>query len=96
MLSRCSLFYFIFFRFAHNDASDSSLFYPFILNSASSTMKSVIGDSKYAHGKVQEWIDKIGALSVEELQGLSPNFKYVVTTLIIQKLGSGLRMETVI
>jgi hypothetical protein len=58
-------------------------------------MKSTIGDNKYTHSKVSEWVDTIGNSSVGQLKELNPNFKYVVSTLIIQKVGSGLHFETV-
>ena len=58
-------------------------------------MAAQIGENQYAHGKVTEWVDKIGTRSVDQLKELNPNFKYVVTTLIMQKRGSGLHYETV-
>jgi len=56
-------------------------------------ISSVVGDS-YVHGKVGEWTEKIGNEAVKELQVLSPNFKWVVNTLIMQKVGAGLHLET--
>jgi hypothetical protein len=58
-------------------------------------MKSAIGENKYVHGKVTEWVDSIGSTSVEQLKQLNPNFKFVVSTLIVQNVGSGMHFESV-
>ena len=59
-----------------------------------SEIQRVIGDSKYGQGKVKDWTEVINTNIVQELQKLSPNFKYLVSTLIIQKCGAGMHLES--
>jgi dynein light chain Tctex-type 1 len=59
-----------------------------------STIQTVVGDSKYAHSKVGEWTVAIGNKVTETLREMNPNFKYIVSTLVVQKLGAGLHLET--
>ena len=41
-------------------------------------------DKKYLPNKVTEWMDGINSQCLTQLKNLSPNFKYVVSTIILQ------------
>ena len=42
-----------------------------------------------------EWTDKIGTEIVAKMREVNQYFKYVVSTIIVQKVGAGLHVETV-
>lgn len=44
----------------------------------------------YDNSRVNVWSDEIMKIAINELSRLSPNFKYCVTCLIVQKRGAGL------
>uniref|UniRef100_A0A7S2GI66 Dynein light chain Tctex-type 1 n=1 Tax=Octactis speculum TaxID=3111310 RepID=A0A7S2GI66_9STRA len=50
----------------------------------------VLHNSVYQAAKVAKWSDEISKITIQELQRLSRNFKYVVSCLIVQRLGAGL------
>jgi hypothetical protein len=56
---------------------------------ADGVLKSVLDSKKYSAGKTAEWIEKIGATLIGDLKNLSPNFKFIVSTIIIQNTGAG-------
>ena len=60
---------------------------------ADEILKSVLESSKYSPGKTTEWIDKIGSQMISNLRDISPNFKYIVSTVILQKMGAGFHSE---
>mmetsp|Transcript_9031 Transcript_9031/g.13573 ORF Transcript_9031/g.13573 Transcript_9031/m.13573 type:complete len:111 (-) Transcript_9031:216-548(-) len=55
----------------------------------------VLRDQRYSAGKVAEWIDSINNSCVDNLKKLSPNFKYVVSSIVQQKVGAGLHYSAV-
>ena len=58
-------------------------------------MVAVLDGKSYAPQKTAEWVDTICQTTLTQLkESVSPNFKYVVTGLIVQKLGAGLHLET--
>ena len=61
---------------------------------SSEILKLNLEAKKYNHNKVNEWIDTIGNGIVTRLKQVSPNFKYIVSTSIIQKVGAGIHFET--
>ena len=60
---------------------------------ADDTLIKVLDSKKYSASKTAEWIDKIGSVMVPQLRDLSPNFKYIISTVILQKTGAGLHSE---
>lgn len=44
-------------------------------------------------GKMQEWMEAINAGCLNRLQELSPNFKFISSTIILQKTGAGLHYD---
>lgn len=65
----------------------------FISSSGDETLKSILESKKYSASKTNEWIDKIGTNLISQLRDASPNFKYIVSTVIMQKTGAGLHSE---
>jgi dynein light chain Tctex-type 1 len=56
---------------------------------------SVLEGRQYQAGKTSEWIESIGSTVLNQLKGnVSPNFKYIVSTIIVQKIGAGLHYES--
>lgn len=51
-------------------------------------------ETQYDAKKGQQWIDGINTEVLDKLQGLSQNFKYVVSTTIIQKVGAGIHVSS--
>jgi len=43
----------------------------------------------YEGSKVGAWTDEVTKIAVEELQRMSPNFKYAVSCVVLQKKGAG-------
>jgi len=64
-------------------------------NIAQEIITQVLESKKYAPGKVPEWIDSITSRCIERLKELSPNFKYVVSAIIVQKVGAGIHYDCV-
>ena len=60
---------------------------------ADDTLNKVLDSKKYSAGKTAEWIDKVGSLMIPQLRDLSPNFKFIISTVILQKTGAGLHSE---
>lgn len=57
-------------------------------------LKLQLESKKYNPNKVGEWIDTIGSSIVTRMREISPNFKYIVSSSIIQKVGAGVHFET--
>lgn len=49
-----------------------------------------LNDSQYNPKKVNEWTNGIVTSCLKELHGLQKNFKYIITCIIMQKVGAGL------
>lgn len=56
-------------------------------------LNNVLESKKYSAGKTAEWIDKIGTNLIGQLRGTSVNFKFIISTVILQKTGAGLHSE---
>ena len=73
--------------------------FPVLQESATATaqevLASVMESKKYTPSKVPEWIESITSILVEKLRELSPNFKYVVSCTIVQKVGAGFHYDCV-
>lgn len=62
---------------------------------ATDVMNHVLEGRTYAAGRTQEWIDQICGQTLAQLkESVSPNFKYVVSALIVQRLGAGLHYDS--
>ena len=48
----------------------------------------------YHHGKVNEWIEKVTASCIKQLQDLSPNFKFITSCTICQNIGGSINLNT--
>lgn len=57
-------------------------------------LKEVLDTRTYNANKISEWIDSINATIISRLKEMSPNFKYIVSSSIIQKVGAGIHLET--
>ena len=62
---------------------------------ASEEMSVVLEQKKYLPNKCSEWSDVIGKKVIERLKVLAPLFKFIVSTLVLQKVGAGLYYESV-
>lgn len=62
---------------------------------ASEVVQNVLESKKYIAAKSSEWVDEIGSQVIEKLKAVSPNFKYIVSSFIIQKVGAGVHYESV-
>jgi hypothetical protein len=67
----------------------------FARTTAVEVMVSVLESKKYAPAKTTEWNDAIGSRVITLLKDASPNFKYIVSTTLVQKTGSGLHFDMV-
>mmetsp|Transcript_30196 Transcript_30196/g.28847 ORF Transcript_30196/g.28847 Transcript_30196/m.28847 type:complete len:112 (+) Transcript_30196:59-394(+) len=58
-------------------------------------LTSVLKGNTYSAGKTAQWIDTIGNnLLIKLKDDVSPNFKYIISSIIVQKLGAGLHFES--
>jgi dynein light chain Tctex-type 1 len=76
------------------DIFEFSLIADVITKILNDTMRSMLESKKYNPNKVAEWIDAIGSASISKIKEVSPNFKYIVSTTIVQKVGAGIHTET--
>lgn len=58
-------------------------------------MFQVLESKKYTPSKTAEWTDAIGNRIIDQMRGIAPNFKYIVSICIVQKVGAGLHCETI-
>jgi dynein light chain Tctex-type 1 len=65
------------------------------LEIVNSCVNKVLKDQGYSATKCSEWIDTINNDALDQLRALSPNFKYIVNCLIVQKIGAGIHYESV-
>ena len=57
-------------------------------------MANVLEGNTYFAAKTAEWIDAIGTnLLVKLRDEVSPNFKFIVSSIIVQNVGAGLHYE---
>ena len=61
---------------------------------AKNAIVGTLGDCAYNAKKVGDWTNSMTDTILKELQGLNRPFKYVVTTIIMQKNGAGLHTAT--
>lgn len=66
-----------------------------VLAITSETLSEVLNEQGYASSKCADWIEQISNDILDKLRNLSPNFKYIVNCMIIQKIGAGLHYESV-
>ncbi len=68
-----------------------------IIETAKSITNDVVANflssKQYNHNKTAEWIDSIGSNVVAQLRELSPNFKYIVSVILTQKVGAALHVD---
>lgn len=57
------------------------------------TLNGYLESKKYNPNKTSEWVDNINNQIIAQLRELSPNFKYLVSTTLLQKVGAGLHVE---
>lgn len=58
-------------------------------------MQNTLESKVYNAAKSSDYVEVIGSVIVERMKGISPNFKYVVSTFIIEKVGAGVHYESV-
>ena len=56
---------------------------------ASHCVQNVLEGQEYDGLRVSGWTDDITNIAIEELSRLSPNFKYAVSCVILEKKGQG-------
>lgn len=54
----------------------------------------VLSGQAYNQNDVQTWVDDISAQTIDKLQTFSANFKYIVTTNIVQRVGAGIHFQS--
>lgn len=60
---------------------------------ANGILKSVLDSKQYNANKTNEWIESISNQIINDLKGISLNFKYIVSTTIMQNVGAGVNYE---
>lgn len=63
-------------------------------NAVKAIVLRTIGSRKYNAAKIADMTDEISASSVEKLREIAPNFKVIVSCLVIQKKGAGVHLES--
>lgn len=51
---------------------------------------SVLEGNAYDHSKVNDWVNSLTSACIDDLRKLSPNFKYIVSSLVRQRKGGGM------
>jgi dynein light chain Tctex-type 1 len=64
-----------------------------VIGTVDNVLKSTLESKKYNSAKSAEWIDKISTSLLGYLKDISSNFKFIVSTVILQKTGAGLHSE---
>jgi dynein light chain Tctex-type 1 len=67
---------------------------PSLQNIARDSLHSVLESTTYAQEKVQQWMDTINSNCMDSLKGISPNFKFISSCVIMQKIGTGLHYDS--
>eukprot|EP01035_Chromulina_nebulosa_P009762 gene9762-13170_t len=62
---------------------------------ATDLMTQTLGNEEYTPNKCPDWIHNICESVIEKMRIASPNFKYLVSCIIVQKVGAGLHYESV-
>jgi dynein light chain Tctex-type 1 len=57
------------------------------------TVDVVLAKATWSNKSVKEWSDKISTTALDKLQMQSEKFKYIVSTVIIQKNGAGMNFN---
>lgn len=60
---------------------------------AMDVMSSTLETKVYSASKSQEWIDSMGTSLLAKLTSISPNFKFIISFVITQKVGAGMHYE---
>mmetsp|Transcript_25175 Transcript_25175/g.54995 ORF Transcript_25175/g.54995 Transcript_25175/m.54995 type:complete len:114 (+) Transcript_25175:660-1001(+) len=55
---------------------------------------SVLSSASYQHNKIGQWTSNVIEGCMKRLKDLNKPFKYIVTSIIVQKNGAGLHMAT--
>ncbi|OSX81576.1 hypothetical protein BU14_0014s0123 [Porphyra umbilicalis] len=66
----------------------------FMRSTVQKTVKEVIGAEEYAHARTDGWTNDIVDNLVKNLVALDRSYKYIVTCMIVQKCGAGMRSST--
>ena len=56
-------------------------------------MASTLESKVYSAAKSQEWIDVMGTALLAKLTAISPNFKFIISFVVTQKVGAGMHYE---
>lgn len=65
-----------------------------------STVAAIVGKNAnsdevdYDPKQVQTWIERINTDTLDKLQGVSQNFKFIVSTTVVQKNGAGIHVSS--
>ena len=60
---------------------------------ATESLSSHLEGKRYTPIKIQDWMDTINMTCIERLKEISPNFKFISSCIIMQKLGTGLHYD---
>jgi dynein light chain Tctex-type 1 len=60
----------------------------------SDCVEAVLSKATWSNKSVKEWSDKISVTCLDKLQFASERFKYVVSTVIVQKNGAGMNFNS--
>jgi dynein light chain Tctex-type 1 len=61
---------------------------------AADMMRKHLDGKLYVPAKTSEWVDAIGNSIIEQMRTVSPNFKFIVSTVIVQKMGAGMHSSS--
>ena len=62
-------------------------------NVATAVMQAIVGSKQYNPVKTSEYIEAIGSGVVAQLSAIYPNFKIIVSTVIVEKKGAGFHSD---
>jgi len=60
---------------------------------AMDVMSSTLESKVYSASKSQEWIETMGSTLLAKLTSISPNFKFIISFVVTQKVGAGMHYE---
>lgn len=60
------------------------------------TVQGIVGKQEVTYDPklVQQWIEDINTACLDKLQNLSQNFKFIVSTTVVQKVGAGIHVSS--
>jgi hypothetical protein len=63
------------------------------LSAAKEAMAALLESKRYNPAKTSEWIEGIGGAVLAHMREAAPNFKFIVSVVLVQRVGAGLHYE---